>query len=116
MDVDELPPPVRGQATANPVEIESEAEELSKNVETPQTIAAKLAGENSPTQAMAEENPIRVGSRVRYIGKASKRCGMVGKVRKIEDGIATVWLDYDKSLSKDLRELTSSLNQLELIE
>jgi hypothetical protein len=97
-------------------EDESEAEELSKNVEPPQTIAAKLAGENSPTQAMAEEKPIRVGSRVRYIGKASKRCGMVGKVRKIEDGIATVWLDYDKSLSKDLQELTSSLNQLELIE
>jgi hypothetical protein len=46
----------------------------------------------------------------------SQRCGMIGTVKKIISGSsATVWLDYDKSLSFEWRELVSALKDLELI-
>jgi hypothetical protein len=58
---------------------------------------------------------IKVGSRVRFLGKGSVRYGKVGIVKAIADGIATVWLDYDSSFSSSLRELESGLSRLELL-
>ena len=58
---------------------------------------------------------LKVGDRVRYNYQHSKRCGMVGVVTKIDGGIATVWLDYQKSLTKDLREVEGSLGDFELL-
>ncbi len=65
--------------------------------------------------AKPKETPIQVGDRVRYNYQHSKRCGMVGVVTKIDGGIATVWLDYQKSLTKDLRKVEGSLGDLELL-
>jgi hypothetical protein len=78
--------------------------------ETPQSVAAK------PPQVASEEKSVRVGSRVKYVYSHSKRCGRVGTVKTIDGSIATVWLDYHKSLTKDLRELESLLSDLELLE
>lgn len=64
----------------------------------------------------ALEKPIRVGDRVEYVYQYSKRCGMLGVVRKIDGKIAAILLDYHKSLTKELRKLESPLADLRLIE
>jgi putative DNA primase/helicase len=62
--------------------------------------------------------PIKVGSRVRFLGEGSLRYGKVGTVKAIAGEIATVWLDYDDFFSNrhDLRKLESGLGRLELLE
>jgi hypothetical protein len=62
------------------------------------------------------EKGIRVGSRVRYLGKGSKRHGMIGTIKSINGSIASLWLDYYKDLRHDWRDLGASLSQLELVE
>jgi N-formylglutamate amidohydrolase len=61
-------------------------------------------------------SPIKVGSRVRFIGKGSIRCGMIGTVKAIAGGIAKIWLDYHSSLAGDLRNLEAGFSHLELLE
>jgi putative DNA primase/helicase len=92
-----------------PIENALQAAKLSTDVETPQTITAK------PTEAVVKDSPVRVGSRVKYTYPHSKRCGMVGTVRSIDGSIATIWFDYHKSLTKELREVESLLSDLQLI-
>lgn len=79
-----------------------------------------IASEKEAAIAQAEQeaekaNPIQVGSRVRYTYPHSKRCGMVGTVKKIAVGTATIWLDYHNSISYELRDLVSALKDLELL-
>ena len=66
-------------------------------------------------QEVEKANPIQVGSRVRYIYPHSWRCDMVGTVKRISGEFATVWLDYHESLTREQRQLDSSLKDLELI-
>lgn len=70
----------------------------------------------NPAIAQTEQvSPIRVSSRVRYTYPHSQRCGMIGTVKRISGLSATVWLDYHQSLTREQRELVSSLKDLELI-
>lgn len=99
-----------GAAVAVAVIIPSEASE---------GVSRARAGDTASTSALtceALDRGIRVGSRVRYLGKGSQRCGMIGTVKSIDGSIASVWLDYHKGLPQPWRELGANLLQLELVE
>ncbi|MBD0388651.1 MAG: hypothetical protein ICV54_19640 [Nostoc sp. C3-bin3] len=70
---------------------------------------------NALAESQAPSPSFRVGSRVRYLGKGTKRFGMTGTIKTIKDAIAEIWLDYSAKLSWDLRNLIASFGQLELI-
>jgi putative DNA primase/helicase len=54
-----------------------------------------------PVQPVAKSpSPIKVGSRVRFIGKGSIRCGMLGTVKAITGGAVKIWLDYHSDMLK----------------
>jgi uncharacterized membrane protein YgcG len=94
----------------NQARVDALAADVTAHDQTPQTVTPSLK------PAAPKENPIRIGSRVKYTYQHSKRCGMLGRVRKIEDGTATVWLDYHKLITAEQRELKARLGDLELVE
>jgi len=93
------------------------ASEVSEGVpEIGSTATTPIAAKPPAAPPAVPEKGIRVGSRVRYLGKGSKRHGMIGTVKSVTGSIASIWLDYQKGLHYDLRELEATLTQLELVE
>jgi hypothetical protein len=90
----------------------------SKKVSEAQEPAQQPAQETTaqPTPAPTPSVQIKIGSRVRYLGKGSARYGMVGTVRAVAGNVANIWLDYHSSLPGHLRDLEAILSQLELVE
>ena len=78
--------------------------------------AQELAQETTAQPTPAPVAPIKIGSRVRYLGKGSARHGMVGRVIDLTDNGVKILLNYHPSLAGHLRDLKAALSHLELLE